>query len=275
MHIKGTFVLRVTLAFTILILALGVISVPIPARADDDAPLNVGFLDINWIPFSYQLEKHPQGFAVDVVNGVLKQMRRDVDFQRYTLADGLNGLKNGKVESFIGLGTNPERAEQFLFTNTPLFYDETVLIGRSDDSFVFNGDVSTLIGKKVAVLDGAIHGPAFDTMQGINRVPLDTSRGISPFQYFEGLLKRKYQFFALNSRAGGIYQINNFKLQNDLKVHAEPIAVKSYYLVFSKNRPNAKENAKRFDRVHKLFRSTDEYTTLLEKYNLSPKLFPR
>ncbi len=250
--------------------------ITLPARgfAANENPLSVGFYSVNWVPFSYEADGDYRGFALDVVKGVLKQMRHDVSIERTKLLSGMDRLQKGTLDSFIGLGVNTERAEKYLFTSDPIYYDETVLVSRADDTFTFDGDVSVLIGERVAIINGAILGPAFDNMFGIVRVRRDDADFRTPRAY-QGLLDGEYRFIALNARAGLIHLLEKMNLRDKFRIFKAPIAIKPYYLVFSKTLPEARKYAERFNRIHRLFRSTKEYGDLLKEYNLNDKLYPR
>lgn len=247
-----------------------------PAEANErgGSSLSVGFINVDWYPFQYDVDTQVKGFAIDVVGAVLAQMRREVALHPVPFSTGLARLESGELDAYFGLAKNLERIDQFRYSEAPLYVDETVLIGRADEAFVFNGDVSSLIGSRVGVIKGAIHGAAFDNMNGIIRVPHDSGK-IRTAQFFHDVLSDKYRFVAVNARAGAVHYLKNLGLQDKLKIFTEPIAVKTYYLVFSNKMPILKRTAKRFNRVHRLFRSTKEYGALLEKYQLSRKLFPR
>ena len=247
---------------------------PAEAKEKSSSSLVVGFINVDWFPFHYEEGQRIKGFSIDVVAAVLKQMRREVEFRPTPFSAGLSELKNGEMDAYFGLGKNLSRIEQFHYSDTPLYVDETVLVGKVDDDFKFNGDVSSLIGSRVGIIKGAIHGPAFDNMNGIIRVPHDSGK-VRTAQFFHDLEAGDYRFIVVNARAGATHYLRNLGLQNKLRIYREPVAIKSYFLVFSKRIKNFEKISRRFNRVHKLFRSTAEYDALLEKYNLSRKLFPR
>ncbi len=262
----------VCISFLILHFSMGVTSAY--ANEETQSEISVGFINVDWFPFSFIKDEQVAGFAIDVATVVLEQQRRKVDFQSKQFSQALESLKSGELDAFFGLGKNLDRIDQFHFSRDPLYVDETVLIGQTDDPFIYNGDVSSLIGKRIGIIKGAIHGPAFDNMTGIIRVPHDSGI-VRTAQFFNDILTDKYDFLAVNSRVGAEHFLIKLNLQDQLKIYEEPIAIKNYYLVFS-NKLNDLENiTNRFNRIHRLFQSTNEYKSLLDKYNLSPKLFPR
>ena len=262
----------VKLTFASIILLLSTITPLISAKAANSAPLTIGYINIDWIPFSYNKDNQAHGFAIEVVEAVINQMRHEFTFERRPFATALEQLQAGSLDVFIGLALNQERREQYHYTAAPLYYDETVLIARSDERFDFNGDVSSLIGERVAIIKGAIHGPAFDNMDGIIRIDRE-AKMFEDRKLYQELLEDKFRFIAINARAGMAYHLNGLGLQDRLKIYDVPIANRSLYLIFSKKVPNAEQYIQRFNRIHRLFRSTDEYGALLDKYKLNRKLF--
>lgn len=258
----------------VLILTLSMITTQTQANEQSATALSVGFINVDWYPFHFEKDNGTEGFAIDVVDAVMEQMRRDVDFQPAPFSVGLARLENAELDAFFGLAKNQKRIEQYHYSQDPLYLDETVLISRIDEPFVFNGDVSSLIGNRIGVIKGAIHGPAFDNMTGIIRVPHDSGK-LRTAQFFNDMLTDKYRFIVVNSRSGAEHYLKKLGLQDQLKIYTEPVAIKTYYLVFSNKMANLEKTTKRFNRIHRLFRSTKGYEALLEKYNLNRKLFPR
>jgi len=237
------------------------------------AKVSVGFINVNWAPFQVEKDGVFQGFALDVVAAVLKQMRSGVEFRPLSFAKALKSLKTGDLDAYVGLGKTLKRTEQYLFTKDPIYIDETVLVGRKEDSFVFNGDVSSLIGMRVGMINGAVHGPAFDNMSGIIRVPHDSGRIATPAFFNDIVVGEKMRFAVTNSRFGTVYYLKSLGYTDKLKIYNEPVAIKTYFIVFSLKSPHLKETAERFDKAHRLFRSTSGYSALLRKYNLTNKFY--
>lgn len=244
------------------------------ASGQEDTKVSIGFININWMPFSYENQGSYKGFALDVISRVFSQMRTGIKFERKKLAEGMERIKLGNLDAFVGITPNEERRKTFIFSNEPIYYDETVLISRGDDPFVFNGDVSTLIGEKIVIINGSIHGPAFDNMHGIIRIPR-AGREFRNEQLYQELFDGKFRFIASNARYGIEHLLNSINLSGKVKTHKQPIAIKPYFLAFSRHLPNAQDLADRFDRVHQLFRSSPNYKLMLDKYKLNKKLFPK
>lgn len=109
-------------------------------------------------------------------------------------------------------------------------------------------------------------------MSGIQCVPFDLG-ALKIERMLENLNNGLYRFAVLNSRVGLERALQKSDFHDKLKIYKKPIALKSYYVAFSKHLPAAEAFVKRFDRIHKLYRSTAHYDALLDKYNLDRELF--
>ena len=190
-------------------------------------------------------------------------MHQDTEFRAMPLVEGLADLDAGKLDAFIGLGPTRPRMEQYLFTQAPLFADQTILATSVNYPFAFNGDVSTLIGQHVFIMKGALHGDAFDNMSGIIHEPVDATREAFA-KGFQEIIDGRRHFIVLNSLRATSEYLKKTGIFDNIKIYKDPIATRRFFVVMSKSASNGKDKVNRFNKLYRLFRSTRAYQRLIE-----------
>lgn len=118
------------------------------AHAQDAGALRVG-MSGGYFPFTFVKDDVLQGFEVDLMNAVGKQIGMKVDFVTMSFSGLIGALESDRIDTVANeITITPERAAKFVFTQ-PYVYDGAQVVVRKGNDTIHG--VEDLRGKTVAV----------------------------------------------------------------------------------------------------------------------------
>ncbi len=211
---------------------------------------------IDFAPFEFQDEgqKDYQGFDMDLIRAVAKEMGRDVDIQNIGFDGLIPALQAKNIDVIIsGMTINDERKEKVNFSES-YYKSGLTMVVRSDEESIKS--FNDLKGHKVAVQIGTTSANMVKGLEGVTVTELNT-----PADCFMEL------------KAGGVDAVVNDRPVNDYYIkQSQAVGVKSledmlsaedYGIAMSKDNPDLQ---KEIDAALKKLHENGEYDKIYQKW---------
>ena len=247
----------------VLLCFICILIIPLNAYSDDNE-ITIGFAE--WPPYEYMENGEPTGVNVTIVNGVGKLMGIKFKFIQNSWGRCMVNAKSGKIDAIMSLYKNPERETFLYFPDVNLSVDENILITYHKNDFSFNGDLNSLTGKTVIVVQDNSYGEQFDKAENFNKHlsynSTQTIKLISENRIELGIVSR-FPFFYI---AGKHNQIDK------IKILTSPGNSGELYVGFAKaadlknKNTNLKNLAEKFSGALNSYKNSDEYKSLMKMY---------
>lgn len=133
--------------------------------AGNDVVLRVG-TEPNFPPFEFSSERYKeyQGFDMDLIRAVGREMGCRIEIVPMNFADLVPALQAKKIDTIIsGMTINEQRREQVLFSE-PYYKSGLTIAVRYDNNYI--NDYADLRGKRVAVEKGTTAQSALEKLGG-------------------------------------------------------------------------------------------------------------
>ncbi|ROT98773.1 amino acid ABC transporter substrate-binding protein [Marinobacter sp. R17] len=130
-----------------LLAAVALIASPMTFAQDKD-PLRVG-MSGRYFPFTFVENDKLQGFEVDVMNAIGKELGRKVEYRTAAFSGLFGLLESGRIDTVANQITiTDERKHKYVFTQPYVYDGAQVVVKKGNDSI---HSVEDLKGKSVAV----------------------------------------------------------------------------------------------------------------------------
>ncbi|WP_241697556.1 amino acid ABC transporter substrate-binding protein [Vreelandella salicampi] len=141
------------------------------AQAQDENVLRVG-MSGGYFPFTFVEQDVLQGFEVDVMEAVAKEMDTDVEFITANFSGLFGMLESGRVDTIANQITiTEERQEKYAFTK-PYVYDGAQVVVKAGNDEIKG--VEDLRGKRVAVNLGSNYEELLHELPYANEIDIRT-----------------------------------------------------------------------------------------------------
>ncbi len=203
-----------------------------------------------------------KGLGADIAREILSAMGHQIEIQLYPWKRAQLMVRRGEADVLIATYKTPEREEFLDFTENHIYQDLMVFHRKLNRPIRWNGDYTTLKGKKIGVILGWSYGDEFDQI----RDELKLQEVTSVNAVFQMLLLDRVDLTATNARHAWI-AINRLEIKDQVECILPPIKRTNVYYGFSKKK-NLKELRIQFDlELQKMIKS-GRLTRLKKKYNL-------
>ena len=145
-EIKG---INMTKIRTVIMCFICILIIPLEAYSDDNQ-ITICFAE--WPPYEYLENGVPTGVNITIVESVGKLMGINFKFISNSWRRCMVDVKSGKVDAIMSLYKNPKREKFLYFPDVNLSVDQNILITFHKNNFSFNGDLNSLTGKTVIVV---------------------------------------------------------------------------------------------------------------------------
>ena len=226
-----------------------------PAADKQAKVLKVGS-SIDFPPFEFQDEgqKEYQGFDMDLIRAIGKEMGREVEIQNLGFDGLIPALQGKSIDVAIsGMTINDERKANVLFSD-PYYQSGLTMVVRQDEEAIKK--FSDLKGKKVAVQIGTTSAAEVKKLEGVTVTELNT-----PADCFMEL-KAKGVDAVVNDRPVNDYFITKNAAQG-VKVLDEKLTAEDYGIAINKD--NA-ELQKEINAAFKKLKENGEYDKVFAKW---------
>ena len=211
---------------------------------------------IDFAPFEFQDEtqKDYQGFDMDLIRAIGKEMGREVEIQNLGFDGLIPALQGGNIDVAIsGMTINDERKQNVLFSD-PYYESGLTMIVRED-----NTDIKTfqdLKGHKVAVQIGTTSAAEVHKLEGVDVKELNTP----PDCFME--LKAQGVDAVVNDRPVNDYYITKSGAVG-VKALPEKLTAEDYGIAIAKNNEDLQ---KEINAALKKLKDNGEYDKIYKKW---------
>jgi len=216
-----------------------------------------------WHPYEDISDQQAPGFSTEVITNVFQSMGVKMNLKEYPWARGLKNVYEGISDALFTAFPSEERRIHCYYPNEPLAVEKWVLFIRSEDkdNFQFKS-YDDLIDKNIGVLRGASVSEEFWTFvkrhNNYQEVTVDELN-------FEKLMLRRIDCI-VTSHSNGMVLVK----KKGLKGKVVPLLTRiikedNLYIIFSK-KTVAPDFVKEFSRELRVFKKTEEYQLIYEKY---------
>lgn len=211
---------------------------------------------IDFAPFEFQDEtqKEYQGFDMDLIRAIGKEMNREVEIQNLGFDGLIPALQGGNIDVIIsGMSINEERKQNVRFSD-PYYESGLTMIVRDD-----NTDIKTfqdLKGHKVAVQIGTTSANEVHKLEGVEIKELNTP----PDCFME--LKAMGVDAVVNDRPVNDYYITKSGATG-VKALPEKLTAEDYGIAIAKNNETLQ---KEINAALKKLKENGEYDKIYKKW---------
>lgn len=215
----------------------------------------------SWEPYTYTVDNEPMGFELEIFQSVMDKMGYRVDFVEMPWKRCLKFLQSGEVDVVISMLINKEREMFTIFPDEHISTTDFMLISLEESDIQYQNPLINLKDYKIGSILGFHYGDEFDNASYLDKVEVGNSELL-----LELLLKKRLDL-ALGNRTVITNSIHKKKLTKKLVFHEPPVKSDNLYVGFSKNKAH-ETLTKEFSSVLKLFKNSDQYQVILNKYHL-------
>lgn len=216
-------------------------------------------------PLEMTINNQLTGLHIDLIRAVSQQLNIQVEFISRPWVRAIHEFSEGKYDAITYFGYTAEREKfSYFYKNNILSNTHWVFLALKERENEFNikKDLSGLENLIIGVQNGYSHGKFFDSMDNITRDVV-----MSEFDLEFMLRKRRHDLVMMSFQ-----EYLGFKKRGDFKgiVPLSPmIDMDPQYIAFSKIKKdnNLSNIAQQFSEKFKIFKASEEYTQLLNKYN--------
>ena len=211
---------------------------------------------IDFAPFEFQDEgqKEYQGFDMDLIRAVAKEMGREAEIQNIGFDGLIPALQAKNIDVIIsGMTINDERKQKVNFSD-PYYQSGLTMVVRSDEEQIKS--FKDLKGHKVAVQIGTTSANMVKEMEGVTVTELNT-----PADCFMELKARGVDA-VVNDRPVNDYYINQSQAVG-VKSLADKLSAEDYGIAMAKD--NA-ELQKKVNEALKKLHENGEYDKIYQKW---------
>jgi polar amino acid transport system substrate-binding protein len=129
-------------------------------RADE--PLRL--VTLEWPPYEFETDGKVQGVAVDIVREAFSRLDTPIQIQLNPWARSLEMVRRGDADAIFTAYRTDKRETFLTYCDEVLAMQRVGLFKRSGDDIDFDGDMTALSDKRVAVVRDVSYGEKFDRM---------------------------------------------------------------------------------------------------------------
>ena len=186
-------------------------------------------------PFPQILNKKDNGeiggLGPEIVRTIAEKLGHGVKIQVVPFSRALSMIENGQADAFIGPYKNAKREKYMQYSKLPFYQDQISFYSKKDNSFIWNGDFSSLKGMNIGINRGWSYGSDFDrAKKNLAVYNAETLKA-----NFQKLLNNRIDLFVCHPR-GALSAISKLKIADKIQRLLPPITVNNGYFAFSRKR---------------------------------------
>lgn len=222
------------------------------------------FVTLEYPPLEYAASEDgpAEGVAVDIVRKVMSNLGHSVNIRVLPWTRAMQKIRTGEADAIFTAFKNTEREEFLNFSGEILISQLVFFYKKKGTSFNYNGDVSSIAGKRIGVVSTISYGQVFD--------------GYRPKVYIERVNKLEHNLIKLvkgrvdlipSSYDVAEYTIKKLGLADEVVRLPQMVESLPSYIAYSKKR-NLGKLRKEFDEEIRKMRDSGEYLKIMKKYGL-------
>ena len=214
----------------------------------------------DWYPFTALRDGEVRGMSADLVRAAFAASDIRVELVPYPYSRCMELTRTGQLAACFNTSPDAEIRREFHLPQEPLFSDDILLWARNDNTRAIT-DLNDLVGHKVAVTIGYEYGTTFDSLAGVERVPV--RRDLNGFRM---LAHGRVEYSAAYRAIAHALFIDNPELAGQFA----PVATlhrPQLYLSFSRHHPQASQLLQRYDAGMRRLRGDGGYERIVQRWN--------
>lgn len=216
---------------------------------------DIHLVTFDYPPFMVNENGSTSGMNVDIVRAVFDRMELSVQIDFYPVSRCLKMMEKSETDGMFSLKKTPDRERSMVFPEQALLLQDYVFFKLKNTDVTFVGDLLSLIGNSIGVVDNTSYGPLFD--KAVKEKVLTKIDSSSSFELtFKKLIAGRMDV-VLCSRIVGLSIIKTLGYENEIVIIGPPVETVPSYLSFSR-KANARQLAERFDKA--MLEITDDGT---------------
>ncbi len=219
------------------------------------------FVDVNAHPLGfYDRNEKVQGVAIEIFDRVMKNLNHEVELELLPGKRVVYMLKDGLADG-VPFIRKTDRREQYLdYSAEVLLFERVYFYVNKGDGFAFNGDLSVIKQKKIAVILGDSHGAAFNQLAA----SLDLVKTISLDSSFSMLLNNRVDI-VVSTELRAAKTLKAFPVGDIVRI-SNPVVTIPLYVAFSKKR-NLSALRDDFDKELRVLKASGFVEAMLKKWD--------
>ncbi|WP_407926456.1 substrate-binding periplasmic protein [Aquipseudomonas ullengensis] len=235
---------------------LALIGLCMPALADE--VFRIGAED-DWYPFTAYRDGQVQGMSVDIVRAAFAASDTRIELLPYPYSRCIELTRTGQLAGCFNTSPDARIAAEYRLPAEALFSDDILLWANKDQAKPID-DLQQLAGRQIAVTIGYEYGTAFDTLQGVQRVPVRRD--------YNGFLMLQHGRVEFTAAYRGTARAL-FQEHPELAGQFVPVATlhqPRLYLSFSRYHAQAETLLERFDHGMRAIKANGRYQQILAQW---------
>jgi len=214
-----------------------------------------------WPPFIFAEKGEVKGADKEVADHILSRLGYQVSWRLTPWRRALRDVESGEADAILDIGPHQNYLTTFLFTTEPMSSHETMLFHDRRRPFAFRS-LSDLAGLVIGVSPGYLYNnDEFISSEAFFREPAPTFEA-----NMQKLVRGRIDMVAM-SKPVGLYTSDALGISHQIRYHPMPLSQSDFFLAFTKAAGWA-ETAAEFSEALKVFKTTEQYQRILEKYRL-------
>ena len=208
-----------------------------------------------------------RGIAIDIARTITEKLGHTITIRYYPWARAQHLVKTGIADVLMPPYKTPEREKWLDFSEIPFSPDKTFFFVRPGSRSAWNGDFSSIKGKKIGITRGWSVGPDFEQAKHI--LLIDYASDLD--QCFKKLLANRIDLVPTQYRQARVSfkRLGLTNAQEPVRILPE-LAINYNYFGFSKKkRKELAEFKKNFDREMKKMDKNGEIAAILSEYGMT------
>lgn len=251
--------LLIVISLAVFLGPAGILLTPLPAGGQDRI-FRVAYTE--WFPYTYSEKGQAAGFEIDIFRAVAAEMGIQAEFRNLPWKRCLLSLQDGRSDMLISMLKTADREHYAIYPETHISISKTMLFVTQDNLIPFDGSVEALKGYSIGVIKGFSYGEAFDRAGYLNR-----DEAIDAEMLIRKLIGRRNDV-AVENQAVIAAASRKMGVRGRIRFLYPPIHMNKLYVGFSKA-SGLTELSTAFSDTLKVFKTSDAYVKILEKYGIT------
>ena len=226
-------------------------------------PKTLHFCFADWKPYEFCEGDEVKGVNVEIVEAVARALGIKIRWTVYPWPRCIKMAKRGEVDGLMSLYRSTEREGFFYFPDENVNLDESVFITYPGSGLIFDGALQSITGMDVLVARENSYGKLFDEAINFNRITAPHQNNVVLM-----IASKRYKL-GIGSRGRFENLIKARGLADKIIIMDPPYMINTYFAFTQNKGASYKALADEFSKVLTVFKTTEEYKQILEKYGFA------